>query len=134
VEAIDHPDLVTARSLAGALERLGQPSCVDVVEAHDRSTAYLDDVVVAVRGGSEVAVQPGRVNLLWLLHPSMAVTDDELRRYDGVLTTQSVLDSSAWPETSVVVDILERPAAGDSEALDAAARSLLDRVLTVRQH
>ncbi len=134
VETIDHPDAATARSLAGALERLGQPACVDVVEVHDRSTAYLDDVVVAVRGDVEVAVQPGRVNLLWLLDPSVTVTDDELRRYDGVLAAQSVLQSPDWPETSVVVEILERPAAGDSAAFDEAARSMLERVLTVRQH
>jgi GT2 family glycosyltransferase len=134
VEAAEDADAATARGIATALERLGQPACVDGEEVHDRSTSYLDDVVVTVRGGAEVPVQPGRVNVLWVLDAGIGLTDDELRRYHAVLAAKAVLDDPSWPETSVTVETLERPEPDDSEAFHTAARTLLDRVLTVRRH
>jgi glycosyltransferase involved in cell wall biosynthesis len=75
-------DVHFADALARALERLGQEVVVDRREAHHRATAYLDDVVLNIRGLEEVALEPGRVNLLWVIsHPEL-VTIEELLRYD----------------------------------------------------
>ena len=72
-----------ARHLAGGLRRLGQQVVVDRREAHQRSTQYLDDVVLVLRGLDEVSPHPGRVNLLWVIsHPEL-VQSDEVRRFDA---------------------------------------------------
>jgi glycosyltransferase involved in cell wall biosynthesis len=73
-----------ARALSAALRRLGQSVVVDSKGAHDRDTAYLDDIVLALRGLSHVTPQPGRVNLLWVIsHPDL-VDVDEVKAFDGV--------------------------------------------------
>lgn len=77
-------DLHFATALAAALERLGQQVAVDFREAAERPTQGLDDVVLVLRGLDDVRVQPGRVNLLWVIsHPEL-VTPSEMRAYDQV--------------------------------------------------
>jgi glycosyltransferase involved in cell wall biosynthesis len=72
-----------ASALGAAFERLGQTVVVDARGAHDRDSAYLDDVVLALRGVTRVDPQPGRVNLLWVIsHPDL-VDVEEIRPYDG---------------------------------------------------
>lgn len=86
-------DVRFAEDLARALEKLGQEAVIDRREAHHRSTAYLDDVVLNIRGLGEVALDPGRVNLLWVISHPERVTAAELRRYDKVFAA-----STFWAE------------------------------------
>lgn len=73
-----------ARSLALALERLGQDVAIDPREAHQRPSSYLDDVVLNLRGLDAFATQPGRLNLMWVISHPEAVSVDELHHYDAV--------------------------------------------------
>jgi O-antigen biosynthesis protein len=77
-------DVHFAHALAAALERLGQTAVVDPREAHHRGTAYLDDIVLTLRGLHPVAPQPGRVNLLWVISHPDRITPAELDQYDRV--------------------------------------------------
>jgi O-antigen biosynthesis protein len=75
-----------ALALAAALRRLGQDAVVDFRGAHDRDTAYLDDVVLVLRGLSRVEPQPGRVNLLWVISHPDRVDVAEMQLFDGVFS------------------------------------------------
>lgn len=76
-------DLHFARALAAALVRLGQEVVIDARGAECRDSAYLDDVVLVLRGLLPVTPQPGRVNLLWVIsHPDL-VHPAEVRAYDA---------------------------------------------------
>ena len=77
-------DLHFARALAAALERLGQEVVIDSRGAQHRDSAYLDDVVLVLRGLAPVPPQPGRVNLMWVIsHPDL-VSVDEVQTYNAV--------------------------------------------------
>jgi hypothetical protein len=59
-----------ARGLADALRRLGQEVVIDAYAARERASAYLDDVVLALRGPEPLRPQPGARSLLWIIsHP-----------------------------------------------------------------
>lgn len=81
----DEPDLVAAEALAAALRSLGQDVVVDRLESNGRTTDYLDDVAVAIRGNVELIEVPGRVNLLFRLDPNLPLVDAEAGRYSAVL-------------------------------------------------
>lgn len=82
-------DVHFAAALTRALERLGQEVVIDRRESHQRGTATLDDVVLVIRGLEEVVVQPGRVNLLWVIsHPDL-VTSRELSTFDVVFAASN---------------------------------------------
>jgi hypothetical protein len=66
-----------ARGIAEALRRLGQEVVIDAYDARRRPSAYLDDVVLALRGPEPMRPQAGAKSLLWIIsHP------DEIRRED----------------------------------------------------
>lgn len=66
-----------ARGIAAALRRLGQEVVIDAYDARRRPSAYLDDVVLALRGPEPMSPQEGATSLLWIIsHP------DEIRRED----------------------------------------------------
>jgi GT2 family glycosyltransferase len=94
-----------AAALARALRRLGQEVVIDRLEAHDRPTSELDDVVLNLRGLKDTAIQPGRINLMWLIsHPDL-VTVRELQRYDAVFAS-----SLSWArDHAKLLDIPVRP-------------------------
>ena len=73
-----------AQSLAAALRRCGQDAVVDLREAVDRGTGYLDDVRLVIRGLDRVLAVPGQLNLMWVISHPDQVTADELRGYDRV--------------------------------------------------
>jgi glycosyltransferase involved in cell wall biosynthesis len=77
-------DTYFAGCLGAALRQLGQEVVIDSEGAHDRESAYLDDVVLTLRGGVQVPPQPGVVNLLWVISHPDEVDDGELRSYDAV--------------------------------------------------
>ncbi|PKI92039.1 hypothetical protein CW368_04115 [Actinomycetales bacterium SN12] len=72
------------RSLAAALESLGQEAVVDAREAQRRPSDHLDDVVVQLRGLDEYQPAPATLSYLWVIsHPDM-VTRAEAQRFDRV--------------------------------------------------
>jgi O-antigen biosynthesis protein len=82
-------DVHFAAALVRALARLGQEVVIDRRESHHRDSSNLDDVVLTIRGLEEVLVQPGRVNLLWVIsHPDL-VTPRELATYDAVFAASA---------------------------------------------
>lgn len=87
------------RSLAAALESLGQETVVDAREAQRRETDYLDDVVVQLRGLDLYTPSPGSLSYLWVIsHPDM-VTRSEAQRFDRVFAASlswSAQQSERW--------------------------------------
>ncbi|WP_336647850.1 glycosyltransferase [Microbacterium sp. MMO-10] len=73
-----------ARSLAAALERLGQYAAVDARPALARATGDLDDVVLSLRGPHELALPPAAHRLLWIISHPDEVTAEEVRDADTV--------------------------------------------------
>lgn len=77
-------DIPFASDLARALRAHGQQVVTDRHEAWTRSTSYLDDVVLTLRGRHAIPPQPGAVNILWVISRPELVTVDEVRGYDVV--------------------------------------------------
>lgn len=77
-------DIPFAADLAAALRALDQRVVTDRYEAWNRSTSYLDDVVLTLRGRHTIPPQPGAVNILWVISRPELVTVDEVRSYDVV--------------------------------------------------
>ena len=91
-----------ARSLADALERLGQWVEVDHPETRARATRAETDVVLVVRGLERVAPQPGAVNLLWVISHPETVTPEELAGFDHVWAA-----GTAWAQRHGVEPLLQ---------------------------
>jgi GT2 family glycosyltransferase len=80
-----------ARCLATALRELGQDVVTDRGSEFYRSTGYLDDVVLTLRGRTEFQPSYGQVNLAWVIsHPEM-LSWQEATSYDRVLAA-----SESW--------------------------------------
>jgi hypothetical protein len=58
-----------ARGIAEALRRLGQEVVIDAYDARRRPSAYLDDVVLALRGPEPMRPQAGAKSRRWLKSP-----------------------------------------------------------------
>jgi O-antigen biosynthesis protein len=82
-----------AEALSAALRKLGQDVVVDFKGAHDRDSAYLDDVVLVLRGLTRIEPQPGRVNLLWVISHPDRVDVTEAQSFDGVFAA-----GASWAE------------------------------------
>ncbi|GAA1985046.1 glycosyltransferase [Microbacterium pumilum] len=77
-------DLHFARALARALSELGQEAVIDHREAHHRSTSYLDDVELVIRGLDKYEPRGTATSMLWVIsHPDM-VKRAEAEPYDAV--------------------------------------------------
>jgi glycosyltransferase involved in cell wall biosynthesis len=99
-------DVHFARALADALRRLGQEVVVDRRDAHQRVSMYLDDVVVNLRGLDDFTIQPGRVNLMWVIsHPEL-VSVDEVRRYHRVFAASEGWSRRMSEQAGVAVEPL----------------------------
>ena len=87
-------DVFFADDLAAALRSLGNDVVIDRDGSAGRTAAYLDRVVLNLRGYQVVQRQPGTVHLLWVIsHPDL-LTADEMRSYDRVYAA-----SALWPRT-----------------------------------
>ncbi len=84
-----------AQSLAVALRRLGQDVVVDTRESTHRSSAYLDDVNLVLRGLDRVDPEEGRTNLMWVISHPDAVVEAELDGYDAVFAASTSWAASA---------------------------------------
>jgi hypothetical protein len=92
-----------ARSLAEALERLGQRVAVDTRDLRHRHTRDLDDVVLVLRGLDRVVPRPGPVNLQWVIsHPDL-VDRNELAAYDRVYAASTTWAARATAAMGVEV-------------------------------
>lgn len=77
-------DKYFAESIAKSLEKLGHEAIVDNRSSHDRPTAYLDDVLLSLRGLVQFTPQPDKLNFMWVIsHPEM-VTELEIKSFDKV--------------------------------------------------
>lgn len=87
------------RSLAAALESLGQEAVVDAREAQRRPSDHLDDVVIHLRGLDEYDPAPATLSYLWVIsHPDM-VTRAEAQRFDRVFAASlswSAQQTTRW--------------------------------------
>ena len=96
-------DSYFARSMAEALERLGQRVTIDTRDLRHRETRDLDDVVLVLRGLDEVAPRPGRVNLEWVIsHPDL-VGPAELAAYDRVYAASTAWSATTTAATGITV-------------------------------
>lgn len=77
-------DVPFAADLAAALRKSGQEVVVDRFQPNGRPSAYLDDVVVVLRGRHAVAPQSGCINILWVISRPELVTVAEIRGFDHV--------------------------------------------------
>jgi hypothetical protein len=73
--------------LADALERHGEVAVVRAYEARHRSPAFLDDVVVTIRGARPVIPLTGSCAVLLLTDRSRAPGAGEADRFDHTLTS-----------------------------------------------
>lgn len=96
-------DVPFADDLAEALRELGQDVVVDRHPAAGRSTVYLDDVVLTLRGRHPVPPQRGRVNVMWVISRPELVTDEELRAYDLVVAASHSWAAHTMARTGVPV-------------------------------
>lgn len=85
-------DVFFADDLAAALRGLGNDVVIDRDGSAGRAGAYLDRVVLNVRGYQVLDRQPGAVNLLWIISHPDDVPAEEMRRYDRVYAA-----SASWP-------------------------------------
>jgi glycosyltransferase involved in cell wall biosynthesis len=78
-------------ALKQALERLGHEAVVDSKDAWDRSTAWLDDVSLVLRGVTPHLPNPGQINLLWVISHPERVSAREAAGYDAVFAASASL-------------------------------------------
>jgi hypothetical protein len=86
-------DVFFADDLAAALRSLGNDVVVDRDGAGLRPSAYLDRVVLNLRGYQVVPRQPGAAHLLWIISHPADVQVAEMRQYDRVYVA-----SRTWHE------------------------------------
>jgi hypothetical protein len=73
-----------ALALRDSLERLGHEVTIDCYDEWYRPTAYLDDVVLVLRGVSIYEVNPGHTNVSWVISHPERVSAAEMLDYDAV--------------------------------------------------
>ncbi|MFB9645789.1 glycosyltransferase [Microbacterium terregens] len=82
-----------ARGLANALRRAGQTVVIDAYDARARSTTYLDDVSIVVRGPYRIDPPATGIALEWIISHPDQVSKEELRQFHRVFAA-----STKWPE------------------------------------
>lgn len=86
-----------ARSLAAALERLGQYVAVDARPALERASSALDDVVLSLRGPHPLPPAPAARTLLWIISHPDEITAAEVAGYDRVFAA-----SPSWARSAAL--------------------------------
>lgn len=94
-----------ANSLAASFERLGHEAGVDTADAWYAQTAH-EDVVLAIRGRHRVKVDPGKVNIMWIISHPDRIPDDEYLDYDHIAVASDIyaaeLRERGLPSVSVL--------------------------------
>lgn len=91
-----------ARGLADALRRLGQEVVIDAYAARDRFSAYLDDVVLALRGPEPLHAHRDSTSILWIISHPDEIDATDVNGFDAVFAA-----SASWARRASVR--LERP-------------------------
>ena len=107
-----------ARSLADALERLGQWVEIDHPETRSRATRSECDVVLTLRGLERVPPAPGATTLLWVISHPDTVSPDEIAEHDVAFAA-----STTWADRHGITPLLQctdatrfHPHVGSSDA------------------
>ena len=82
-------DFHFAHALRAALERLGWPAAVDTADGWYAQPRH-EDVVLVLRGLQPVELDPGKINLMWLISHPDRVTERELAGYDHVAVASDI--------------------------------------------
>ena len=77
-------DLYFGQALADAFNNLGQQAFIDFLGAHERPTAYLDDVILDIRGLADPKPQPGKINIMWVISHPDDVAPETVKAFDIV--------------------------------------------------
>lgn len=75
-----------ADALRRAIERTGDEAVVHRYHADIEESAWLDDVILVIRGAQRVDPVPGKINLLWVISHPEDLTPDEVRAFDLVFS------------------------------------------------
>lgn len=95
-----------ARGLAAALSRRGHRVVIDAFDARLRSTCYLDDVSVAVRGPYRIDPPKTGVRLQWIISHPDEIRRDELLQFDQVFAASVSWSSETSRRWGVPVEPL----------------------------
>ncbi len=120
-----------AQSLAQALRRQGHDAVVDLREAVNRPTNYLDDVRLVLRGLDQVTPVPGQVNLMWVISHPDQVEAAEMRAYDHVFAAGARWAKDATAAWGVAIEPLLQCTDATMFTPSAAAADSGDGVLFV---
>lgn len=124
-------DVPYADDLAEALTSLGQEVVITRHGAQNQSSAYLDDVLLTIRGAEPVAPQAGRVNILWVISRAERVTVEEVRGYDAVFAASPRWAAWMSEQSGRPVEVLLQATAPERFHLDIPAAPQRDDVLFV---
>ncbi|GIT91417.1 hypothetical protein JANAI62_18740 [Jannaschia pagri] len=78
-----------ANSLTAAFARIGLLARVDTEDSW-YSKSNVEDVVLTIRGRHQVKLDPGRINLMWLISHPDRIPDPEFATYDHVAVASDV--------------------------------------------
>ncbi len=96
-------DTFFARQLADAMRELGQHVYVDNRASARRSSTYLDQVNIVIRGRYDIPPIPGALNVLWIIsHPEL-VQPEELIGFDLVYAASE--SWAMWASRKYGVDV-----------------------------
>lgn len=98
-------DFHFANSLAASFERLGHQAGVDCADAWYAQRAH-EDVVLTIRGRHRVKVDPGKVNIMWIISHPDRIPEDEYADYDHIAVASDIyaeeLRERGLPSVSVL--------------------------------
>jgi hypothetical protein len=88
-EAPQWGDYHFANSLSASFERLG---CQAAVDTNDVWYAYptQEDVVITLRGRHRLRVDPGKINIMWLISHPDRIPDDEYADFDHIAVASDI--------------------------------------------
>ena len=95
-----------ALGLARALKRRGYFVAIDSFDARARSTAYLDDVAVVVRGPYRIDAPSAGISLQWIISHPDHVTRAEADAFDRVFAASSSWSAAASARWNIPVEPL----------------------------
>ena len=88
-EAPQWGDYHFANSLSASFERLGYQAAVDTNDVW-YAQAKQEDVVVTLRGRHRLRVDPGKINIMWLISHPDRIPDDEYADFDHIAVASDI--------------------------------------------